>query len=69
MPGPKEQLCCRRRAGQCILQTAQRDINEVVLGRNVILVAIRHMNDLFVYDDRPGNDNFRHTTYRQYVLR
>ena len=32
-------------------------------------LTIRHMNDLFVYDDRPGNDNFRHTTYRQYVLR
>ena len=47
MPRPEDQLCCRRRAGQCILQRAQRDINEVVLGRNVLLVAIRQMNDLF----------------------
>ena len=68
MPRPEEQLCCRRRDGPCILQTAQRDINAVVLGRNVLLVAIRHMNDLFAYDEQPGNDSYRHAAYRQYVL-
>ena len=65
MPRPEEQLCCRRRDGPCILQTAQRDIYAVVLGRNVLLVAIRHMNDLLpmmssqetIVTDMPPTDN------------
>ena len=68
MPRPEEQLCCRRRAGECILQTAHNELNDVVLRRNVLLVAVRHMNDLFAYNEQPGNDNFRHAAYRQFVL-
>ena len=68
MPRPEEQLCCRRRAGECILQTAHNELNDVVLRRNVLLVAVRRMNDLFAYNEQPGNDNFRHAAYRQFVL-
>ena len=68
MPRPEEQLCCRRRAGECILQTAHNELNDVVLRRNVLLVAVRHINDLFAYNEQPGNDNFRHSAYRQFVL-
>ena len=68
MPRPEEQLCCRRRAGECILQTAHNELNDVVLRRNVLRVAVRHMNDLFAYNEQPGNDNFRHAAYRQFVL-
>ena len=35
----------------------------------MLLVAVRHMNDLFAYNEQPGNDNFRHAAYRQFVLR
>ena len=36
------------------------ELNDVVLRRNVLLVAIQHMNDLFAYNEQPGNNNFRH---------
>ena len=44
------------------------ELNDVVLRRNVLLVAIQHMNDLFAYNEQPGNNNFRHAAYRQFVL-
>ena len=68
MPRPEEQLCCRKRAGLCILQTAEVEIDDVVLRRNVLLVAIRHTNDLFAYNEQLNNNNFRHAAYRQFVL-
>jgi len=68
MPRPEEQLCCRRTHGNCLLETAARDINDVVLRRSVILVAVRDMNDVFAYNNQPANDNFRHAAYRQFVL-
>ena len=48
MPRPEEQLCCRRRPGECILQTAHNELNDIVFRRNVLLVAVRHMN-VFVF--------------------
>ena len=68
MPLPEEQLCCRRAVGRCLLQTAEGELNDVVFRRNVLLVAIHHMNDLFAYNEQPGNDNLRHAAYRQFVL-
>ena len=42
----------------CILQTAEVEMHDV-LRRNVLLVAIRHMNVLFAYNEQPSNYNFR----------
>ena len=39
-----------------------------LFSRNGLLVAIRHMNDLFANNEEPGKDNFRHAAYRQFVL-
>jgi hypothetical protein len=52
MPRPEEQLCCRRTHGNCLLETAARDINDVVLRRSVILVAVRDMNGVFAYNNQ-----------------
>ena len=35
----------------------------------MLLVAVRHMNDLFAYNEQLSNDKFRHAAYRQFVLR
>ena len=50
------------------LQTAHNELNDVVFRRNMQLVAVRHMNDLFAYNEQPGNDDLRLAAYRQFVL-
>ena len=50
------------------ISNTERELNKVVHRRNVLLLAIRHMNDLFAYNEQPGNDSYRHAAYRQYVL-
>ena len=42
----------------CILQTTEVEMHDV-LRQNVLLVAIRHMNVLFAYNEQPSNYNFR----------
>ena len=50
------------------ISNTERELNKVVHRRNVLLLAIRHMNELFAYNEQPGNDSYRHAAYRQYVL-
>ena len=52
MSRPEKRLCCQRRAGECIQQTAAKGLDDVVFWRNVLLVAVRHTNDLFAYNEQ-----------------
>lgn len=68
MPTPEEELCCRRRPGNCITVTAANVFATAILDRTVLDVAIRNRNDLFVLNDLPTNSHLRNAAYRQYVL-
>ena len=57
-----------RAVGRCLCQKSSSAADGRSDGRNVLLVAIQHINDLFAYNEQPGNDNFRHAAYRQFVL-
>lgn len=65
---PEEQLCCRRRAGRCILLLSADVFRTSILNRNTLEIAVANRNDIFVYNEAPSNDNLRHAAYRQYVL-
>ena len=68
MPTEQEQLCCRRRHGPCILITNAEQLEQFVFSREVLIVALRIMNNDYAYDDEPDNNNLRHVAYRQYIM-
>lgn len=71
MPTPEEEVCCRKRLrpGRCITITSAGAINQLILSRRALQLAVANHNDIFVLnDDHNSNATLRHMAYRLYVL-
>ena len=69
MPTAQEQLCCRLEDGDCILIEHAGPINQLVLSRRALEVAVHNHNEYCVQNDDPNSNNtLRHMAYRKFIL-